>query len=127
MKYPKYLAVIAVFCLITTAGVFADSKSKDSGKLNLSDSVRVGSTQVAPGDYKVEWNGTGDNVKINILKGRNVVATTEGKLVELPKKAENNSVTIRNLDNNTRAIMEIQFDNRTQSLVFNQTGMTGGE
>jgi len=127
MKYPKYLAVIAVFCLITTAGVFADSKSKDSGKLNLSDSVQVGSTQVAPGDYKVEWNGTGDNVKINILKGRNVVATTEGKLVELPKKAENNSVTIRNLDNNTRAIMEIQFDNRTQSLVFNQTGMTGGE
>lgn len=127
MKYPKYLALIAAFCLITTAGLFADSKSKDSGKLNLSNSVQVGSTEVAPGDYKVEWNGTGDNVQVNILKGKNVVATTEGKLVELSKKAENNSVTIRNLDNNTRAILEIQFDNRTQSLVFNQDGMTGGE
>src|SRR5215470_10999181 len=122
MKYSKYFAVIAVFCLITTAGLFADSKSKDSGNINLSNPIQVGSTQVAPGDYKVEWTGTGDNVQVNILKGKNVVATTEGKVVELPKKAENSSVTTRALDNNTRALMEIQFDNRTESLVFNQSG-----
>jgi hypothetical protein len=127
MKYPKYLAVIAVFCLISTAGLFADSKSKDRGTLNLVNSVQIGSTQVAPGDYKVEWSGTGDNVQVNILKGKNVVATTEGKLVELPEKAENNSVTIRTLANNTVAVMEIQFDNRKESLVFNQSGTTGGE
>ncbi len=127
MKYPKYLAVVAVFCLITTAGLFADSKSKDRGTINLANAVQIGSTQVAPGDYKVEWNRTGDNVQVNILKGKNVVATTEGKLVELPKKAENSSVTTRALDNNTRALMEIQFDNRTESLVFNQGGTTTGE
>ena len=91
------------------------------------DVAEVGSTQVAPGDYKVEWTGTGDNVQVNILKGKNVVATTEGKVVELPKKAENSSVTTRALDNNTRALMEIQFDNRTESLVFNQSGTTSGE
>ena len=127
MKYPKYFAVVALFCLITTAGLFADSKSKDSGNLNLANSVQVGSTQVAPGDYKVEWNGTGDNVQVSILKGKNVVATTEGKLVELPKKADNNSVTTKALDNNARALMEIQFDNRTESLVFNQSGTASGE
>jgi hypothetical protein len=127
MKYPKYFAVIAVFCLITTAGLFADSKSKDRGTLNLANQVQIGSTQVAPGDYKVEWSGTGDNVQVNILKGKDVVATTEGKLVELPKKAENNSVTTKALANNTRGLIEIQFDNRTESLVFNQGGTTGGE
>lgn len=127
MKYPKYFAVIAAFCLITTAGLFADSKSKDRGNLNLISSVQIGSTQVAPGDYKVEWNGVGDNVQVNILKGKNVVATTQGKLVQLPEKAENNSVTTKAGDNNTRALMEIQFDNRKESLVFNQEGTTGGE
>ncbi len=127
MKYPKYFAVIAVFCLITTAGLFADSKSKDSGKLNLANPVQIGSTQVAPGDYKVEWSGTGDNVQVNILKGKNVVATTEGKLVELSKKAENSSVTTKALEGNTRALIEIQFDNKKQSLVFDHDGMAGGE
>jgi len=127
MKYSKYLTVIAVFCLITTAGLFADSKSKDRGNLNLASPVQIGSTQVSPGDYKVEWSGTGDNVQVNILKGKNVVATTEGKLVELSKKAENNSVTTRALDNDTRALVEIQFDNRTESLVFNHGGTTSGE
>src|SRR5215467_13499796 len=99
MKYPKYFAVIAVFFLITTAGLFADSKTKDRGSMNLANSVQIGSTQVSPGDYKVEWSGTGDNVQVNILKGKDVVATTEGKLVELPRKAENNSVTTKALDN----------------------------
>lgn len=127
MKYPKYFAVIAVFSLITTASLFADAKSKDSGKMNLANPTQIGSTQVAPGDYKVEWSGTGDNVQVNILKGKNVVATTEGKLVELPKAAENSSVTTKALDNDTRAIMEIQFDNKKQSLVFDQSGMAGGE
>lgn len=127
MKYSKYLTVIAVFCLITTAGLFADSKSKDRGNLNLASPVQIGSTQVSPGDYKVEWSGTGDNVQVNILKGKNVVATTEGKLVELSKKAENNSVTTRALDNDTRALVEIKFDNRTESLVFNHEGTTSGE
>ena len=127
MKYSKYLTVIAVFCLITTAGLFADSKSKDRGNLNLASPTQIGSTQVSPGDYKVEWSGTGDNVQVNILKGKNVVATTEGKLVELSKKAENNSVTTRALDNDTRALVEIQFDNRTESLVFNHGGTTSGE
>jgi hypothetical protein len=41
--------------------------------------------------------------KVNILKGNNVVAT--GKLVELAKPAENNSVTTKALDNNTRALL----------------------
>ena len=120
MKYPKYLAAIAAFCLITTAGLFADAKSKDRGNLNLANTVQIGSTHVASGDYKVEGSGTGDNVQVNILKGNNVVATTEGKLVELTKPAENNSVTTKALDNNTRALLEIQFDNRKEALVFNQ-------
>jgi hypothetical protein len=40
--------------------------------------------------------------------------------VELTKPAENNSVTTKALDNNTRALLEIQFDNRKEALVFNQ-------
>ena len=127
LKASSMLGLAAAFSPRTIGAAFADSKSKDSGNLNLANSVQVGSTQVAPGDYKVEWNGTGDNVQVNILKGKNVVATTEGKLVELPKKADNNSVTTKALDNNTRALMEIQFDNRKESLVFNQGGTTSGE
>ncbi len=125
MKYAKYLAAFAVICLMTTAGSFASTKSKDVGHLNIDESVQVGSTHLSPGDYKVEWNGNASNVQINILKGENVVATAEGKIVELDKPAKGDSVTTKPLNNSTRVVDEIEFNNRKESLVFNQGEMAG--
>ena len=114
MKYTKHFAVLAVFCLVMSAGLFAESKS--AGKMSITDPVQVGPTRLAPGDYKVEWTGTGDNVQINIMKGNKVVASTEGKVVEMPNSATSNAVVTKELDNNTRALTEIQFDNRKEAL-----------
>jgi len=114
MKYTKHLAVLAVFSLVMSVGLFAESKS--AGKMSITDPVQVGSTRLAPGDYKVEWTGTGDNVQINIMKGNKVVASTEGKVVEMPNSATSNAVVTKELDNNTRALTEIQFDNRKEAL-----------
>jgi hypothetical protein len=123
MKYVKYLAAFAVICLMTAVSSFASTKSKDVGHLNIDEPVQVGSTHLSPGDYKVEWNGNANNVQINILKGKDVVATTEGKVVELDKPAKGDAVTTKSPDNNTRVIDEIEFNNRKESLVLNQGDM----
>jgi hypothetical protein len=123
MKYAKYLAAFAVIYLMTTVSSFASTKSKDVGHLNIDEPVQVGSTHLSPGDYKVEWNGNANNVQINILKGKDVVATAEGKVVELDKPAKGDAVTTKSPDNNTRVIDEIEFNNRKESLVLNQGDM----
>ena len=123
MKYVKYLAAFAVICLMTAASSFASTKSKDVGHLNIDEPTQIGATRLSPGDYKVEWSGNTNNVQINILKGKDVVATAEGKVVELDKPAKGDSVTTKPLDNNTRVVAEMEFNNRKESLVFNQGEM----
>jgi hypothetical protein len=48
----------------------------------LADSGQVGSTQLKAGDYKAIWDGTGKDVQVKILQGKNVVATVPAKLVD---------------------------------------------
>jgi hypothetical protein len=123
MKYAKYISTLAVVLLIASISLMAADKPKDSGRLNLTDTVQIGSTQLMPGDYKVEWSGSADNVQVNILKGKNVIATTQGKIVQLSSPAANNAVVTRALDNNTRGIEQIQFDNRKEALQLGQNQM----
>ncbi len=123
MKYVRYLALVSVVGLVMSLASVAQAKSKDNGSLNLADTVQVGSTQVAPGDYKVEWTGSGDNIEVKILKGNKTVATTQGKIVQLAERAPANAVITTTLSNNTKAIEQIQFNNRTEALSLSSPEM----
>ena len=98
--------------------VSAFAKDNHSGKFTLSDTVQVGSTQLAPGNYKAEWNGPADNVKIDIVQNGKVVATTQGKIETMEHASPYDGVTTKTLDNNTKQLDGIEFENRTDALVI---------
>lgn len=80
MKYMKYLGGAALAgLLLLPASTFA--RDKNEGNLKLSETVRVGSTQLEAGNYKVQWNGAGPNVNVDILQNKKTVATTSARLV----------------------------------------------
>jgi hypothetical protein len=84
MNYPKYLggAVLAGLLLLPATTFARDKdKNKNEGNLMLSDPVQVGSTVLEPGNYKVEWQGSGPNVNVDILQGGKTVATTPATIV----------------------------------------------
>jgi hypothetical protein len=116
MKFVQYFASFAIVAVLLSVGAFA--KDSHSGNFTLADSVQIGSTLLAPGNYKAEWDGPANNVKINILKNGKTVATAEGKLKDLQQRAPYDSVAIKTLDNNTKAIDEIDFNNRSEALVL---------
>jgi hypothetical protein len=118
MKTLVSLAVLAMFTAVLTTVTFAASK-KDAGNFTLSDTVRVGSTQLSPGQYKAEWKEeTGNTVKVDILEHGKTVATAEGKLKNLQEPAPYDAVVIKPLTNNAKEISEIDFSNRKQALVL---------
>lgn len=118
MQFVKYFGVAITICLVASVSSFASTK-KDSGPLNIADNnVHVGSTTLAPGDYKVEWTGQGNHVNVNILKGSKVVASTQGKIVERPERASNNEVVIKTLKNKTKTLEEVDFNKRKEALVI---------
>lgn len=116
MKVVKYVASFAVVALLFSLSAFA--KDMHSGRFTLSDPVQVGSTQLAPGDYKAQWNGPADDVKIEIIQNGKTVATTQGKLENLTKPSPYDAVLTKTLDNNTQALDEIEFGNHTEALVL---------
>ena len=116
MKFVQYFTFFTVIALVLSVGALA--KDSHSGNFTLADTVQVGSTQLAPGNYKAEWDGPADNLKINIVRRGKTVATTEGKIKDLQQPAPYDAVALKTLGNNTKALDEIEFNNRNEALVL---------
>ena len=110
---------IAVFSLVAFAlSLPALAKDANSGSFDLTQTVQVGSTVLQPGHYKAEWTGPNTALQISILRNGKTVATTQGTLKELPSKAPYDAVTVRNVDDHTTRVDEIDFNHRTEALVL---------
>jgi len=86
MNVSKLAIALVGASLLLPVAAFASNTNKKS--LHLYDNVTVGGHKLAPGDYKVEWSGTGPEVKIDILKGGETVATASARIIA---QSESNS------------------------------------
>jgi hypothetical protein len=116
MKFVKYLTAFAIVTFMLSFSAFA--KDNNSAKFTLSETVQVGTTQLAPGDYKAEWNGSPDDLKIEILKDGKTVATTQGKIQDLHERAPYDAVITKTAQNNTKELEEIEFNHQAEALMF---------
>jgi hypothetical protein len=117
MKHLRYLlALLSVLAVLSPLSVFARDKNQHS--VNIPSAVQVGGTQLKPGKYKVEWQGTGPDLQVTFLLDGKAVATA-------PATLKSNQVTqdeiVTNLENNT--LDEIDFRRDKEALVFQQSGM----
>jgi hypothetical protein len=116
MQSLKYFGALLCVALMLSLGTFA--KDISSGKFDLANPSKIGSTVLPPGHYKAEWSGPSNAVKVSILKNGKTVATAHAKIKELPSKAPYDAVTVKNSRNNTNRVDEIDFNNHTEALVF---------
>ena len=113
MKFVKYSALLIFVAFALSSGVFA--KDRNEGKFSLTEAAQIGSTQLKAGDYKVTWEGTGSDVKVKILQGKDVVATTSAKLVN--RSLPHDAVTLGGASG-MKTLEEIDFAGKGQALVF---------
>jgi hypothetical protein len=103
--------LLAAVILVATGGFAADKAS-----LNLLDPTTVGGKQLPAGSYKLQWEGTGDQVELKISQGKNVVATTAAHVVTLERPVPSNAVgTARNTDGST-SLTRINFAGKKYAL-----------
>lgn len=118
MRFAKYPVCLMVLAMFISLGAFA--KDKNEGKFSLSSPAQVGSTQLQPGNYTATWDGSGPEVQVKVLQGKNVVATTSAKLVQKDQPAPYSAVTLSSASG-TQTVNELTFGNRKESLVFAST------
>jgi hypothetical protein len=94
--------------LLLATSVFAANK----GTLQVSDPVTVNGRQIDPGEYTVKWEGNGPSVELNILRGKNVVATVPARMIDLDRAPSRDSaVTVVNSDGH-KSLNEIRFSGK---------------
>jgi hypothetical protein len=121
VKQIKYAALLSMIALLSTVNALARDKNQHS--VQISDSVQVGGTQLKPGNYKLEWQGTGPEVQVNFVRDGKTVATAPGTLKTNDPHVTQDDMVTSTTSLNTKTLKEIDFSHNKESLVFEQSGM----
>jgi len=118
MRSPKYLMLLATFTLLLPASGLA--RSKNDGTMTLMEPATIGSAELQPGTYKVEWNGSGPTVHVNIVQYKKTVAATTAELKTNDAAVSEDAVVLQPGPNNRSAkqIAEIDFGSLKEALVI---------
>ena len=99
------LCMLIAFMLVVAASVSA--ADKNSGNVTISESVRLGGSQLAPGDYKVSWEGSGPNVQVTLTRGKSSI-TAPATITDQSSPYGRTAVIVRQ-DNGSKVLNSIQL------------------
>ena len=110
--------------LLLASSAFAATKAQ----LHLQSTTTINGTQLKPGDYKLEWDGTGPSVEVSIIQGRTVLAKTSAKLVDLQSASANDAAIVNRNDDGTSSLIGVRFEGKKYALELGQSseGMQAG-
>jgi hypothetical protein len=102
--------------LLLATSVFA---ATNKGSLQVLDPLTVNGKQLPAGDYTVKWDGAGPNVELNIMRGKNVVATVPARMVDLEQTPNRDSLVTNVNSDGRKSLNEIRFSGKKFALAIN--------
>ncbi len=116
-NYLQYLAVLSTLALLFPVSALARNNAHS---VQIFDVVRIGSTQLQPGNYKVEWQGTGPAVQVSFQQNRKTVVTVPATLKTNDDQVTQDAIMIEATSAETTELKEIDFGRQKEALVFEQ-------
>jgi len=111
------MAVLSTLTLLFPLGALArDNKHS----VDIINAVQVGSTQLKPGNYEVEWHGTGPVVQVSFQHNGETVVTLPATLKTNDDQVTQDAIETRGSSASNRALEEIDFGHQKEALVFDQ-------
>jgi hypothetical protein len=108
--------------LLATSAFAANNVNK--GSFEVVKPITVSGHQLAPGQYKLTWDGTGSSVELMILSHGKLVATVPAQLVELSQAGQNNATESRKKDDGSQSLTQIDFVGKKYALAFGDQSAT---
>jgi hypothetical protein len=103
------LKSLSAMLLLTPVLAFA--AAKNSANVELDQTVAVADTQLAPGHYKLIWQGSGPDVTVSFTDGKKTVATVPAKLVTNTNSEK--AIETNNAPNATAVLQAIDLKHLT--------------
>jgi hypothetical protein len=117
MKLPK-ISDGLLLGMALLLGTVASAATKSS--LKLEEPVSVNGMQLAKGEYKIMWEGTGPNVQLSVIQSKKVVATVPARLVELSRPGQGQGYGTRKDEDGTTLLTAIYFAGRKYEMEIGQ-------
>jgi hypothetical protein len=117
-------SLVMGLALLLASTAFAATK----GSLQLNNPVLVNGTTLKPGDYKVQWEGSGPSVELSIMQGKNVLAKVPAHIVELQTASSNDAAVTRKNDSGPNSLSGVRFQGKKFAIELAETsdGMQAG-
>lgn len=125
MKFSTIVKTLTMgLAVLLASSAFASSKAT----LNLNNPTIINGTKLKAGEYKLQWEGTGPDVQVSIMQGKNVIAKVTGKVVDLSAPAQNTAAVIRRNDDGTSTLSGARFEGKKFALELGESsdGMQAG-
>jgi hypothetical protein len=114
-------SLVLGLALVLASSAFATTK----GNLQLTNPVTVNGTELKAGDYKVQWEGSGPNVEVSILKGKNVLAKAPARVIELQVPSDNNAAVTHRNESGAASLAGLRFEGKKLALELGAAGDSG--
>jgi hypothetical protein len=119
MKTLYFTAVLSLTCLLGFGGS-AYAARNNAHSVDISDAVQIGGTRLKPGNYKVEWQGTGPAVQVSFQQNGKTVVTVPGTLKTNDDQVIQDAIVTEATGAGASTLKEIDFHHLKQALVFDQ-------
>lgn len=116
------ISILVAGSLLLCATAFAAKSNKKT--MHLYEKAKLEGTVLNPGDYEVEWTGTGPNVELNIVQGRDTVATVPARVVAENTSNEHDGYVLQPAKTGGESIEEIFFSGAKYDLRIQPAGKT---
>jgi len=117
-------SLVMGLAVLLASSAFAATKAS----LTLQSPTTINGTKLKPGEYKLQWDGSGPDVEVSILQGKTVLAKVPAKVVGLNRPAENNAALVKHNDDGTNTLAGARFEGKKFALEIGESsdGMQAG-
>jgi len=116
MRLKQTVRLLVLFSLIATPLLALDKSSKS---ITITEPIMISGTQLEPGYYRVDWEGTGPEVTVSFKEHGKTVATAPAKLLHEESRFDG-AVETRAVSDSSKLLEAIRWKNK--ALVFSQGG-----
>jgi hypothetical protein len=120
MKKSAIAVTLFSAALLFSSGAIAGEANK--GTLHLDSAVNVEGKTIDAGTYKVEWTGSGSDVQVTLLRGKNTVATFPAHVTEQPTANAGDAYGTSAQPDGTRTLTSIYLGGKKTVLEISQNG-----
>ena len=105
-------SVVMGLVLLLASSAFAATKAS----LSLQQPTTVNGTKLKAGDYKLQWDGSGPNVEVSIIQGKNVLTKVPAKVVDLSSPSQNSAAVVTVNGDGTSTLSGARFEGKRFAL-----------